>query len=220
VSLSRTVLVTGFSQGGQAAMATGRALQEHQSHDRWRLGALAPIAGPFDLRNGLASWLDPRLTDPANATAFLAYLLTAWKPLYRLYDNPSEVFTAPYAQTVENLFDGQHSTPEVLAALPSTPADLLLPATIADLARPTGRLAAALRANETCHWAPDAPTRLYAAHGDRDAVFAHAERCRDQLRAHGGHAEIVDMGDADHFTTALLALPLIRTWFEDLAAAR
>jgi pimeloyl-ACP methyl ester carboxylesterase len=215
VAVSRRVLLTGFSQGGQAAMATGQALQGRQSG--WRLGALASIAGPFDLLGGVPLLLDPERSDPAKATVYLAYLLTAWKDLYRLYDDPAQVFHQPYAGIVEGLFDGSHGTAEVIAALPSTPGELLLPQMLEQIARPTGRLAEALRANETCDWAPAVPARLYAGRLDRDVVFAHAEFCRRQILAAGGQAEVVDLGDVDHLTTALLALPQIRDWFRYLA---
>jgi dienelactone hydrolase len=42
--LDRRVLVSGFSQGGQAAMGLGRALQEGADR-RFALGALAPVSG-------------------------------------------------------------------------------------------------------------------------------------------------------------------------------
>ncbi|MGY5135381.1 alpha/beta hydrolase family protein [Streptomyces nigrescens] len=54
-TLDRTVSVTGFSQGGQVAMALGREL--HRGADpRFRLGMLAPVGGPYDLI-GAVGWL-------------------------------------------------------------------------------------------------------------------------------------------------------------------
>ncbi|MEV4622444.1 hypothetical protein AB0J74_27490 [Asanoa sp. NPDC049573] len=85
------------------------------------------------------------------------------------------------------------------------------------IANPTGRYAAGLRANDVCHWAPKVPTRLYAARGDRDVVFANAEQCRRQILARGGTAEIIDLGDVDHVGSAITSLPLVRTWFTGLS---
>jgi hypothetical protein len=61
---------------------------------------------------------------------------------------------------------------------------------------------------------PVAPVRLYAAHGDRDVTFAHAERCRDQIAARGAQVELVDLSGTDHIGTAIAGLPLIRDWFQ------
>jgi alpha/beta superfamily hydrolase len=215
--LSRRVLVTGFSQGGQAAMATGRALQH--AHGPWRLAALAPMAGPYDLSGAESeAILDPSRTDPEHAAFYAAYIFTAWKHLYHLYTDPHEIFAAQYADIVEGLFDGTHST-DIDAVLP-TPEALFRPETLALIANPTGAYAAALRDNDVCRWRPAVPTRLYAARGDRDVVFANAEQCRRQIRASGGAAQIMDMGDVDHVGTAIVALPLIRSWFTELTDQR
>src|SRR4029453_8927559 len=47
-TLRRQVLITGFSQGASAALGLGRALQHGADH-YFRLGALAPISGAYDL---------------------------------------------------------------------------------------------------------------------------------------------------------------------------
>jgi pimeloyl-ACP methyl ester carboxylesterase len=212
--LSKQVLVTGFSQGGQAAMAAGQALQ--RTGDPWRLAALAPMAGPYDL-SGTESeaLLDPTRTNPLKASLYAAYLFTAWKDLYHLYTDPRQIFTAPYAGIIEGLFDGTHTVTDIEAVLP-VPQKLFQPQALALIARPTGRYAAALRDNDVCYWAPSVPTRLYAAHGDLDVVFANAEQCRRQIMAHGGTAQIVDLGNVDHVGTAKASVSLIRTWFTEL----
>jgi hypothetical protein len=212
--LSHRVFITGFSQGGQAAMATGNAMQ--RTHGPWRLAALAPMAGPYDLSGAeAAALLDPTRTIPDKAAVYAAYMFTAWKDLYHLYTDPHQIFTAPYADIVEGLFDGSRGIADIDAVLP-TPQELFRPETLALIANPTGRYAAALRANDVCHWVPNAPTRLYAAHGDRDVVYVNAEQCRRQIIARGGTAQIIDMGDVDHVGTAVTSLPLVRTWFTQL----
>jgi acetyl esterase/lipase len=214
--LSGDVYVTGHSQGGHAAMAVGERLQRSAG---WRLRALAPLAGPYDVSGlMLPAALDPARTDPALAPMYLAYLVTSWKPIYRLHTDPHEVFTAPYADTVEGLFDGTHDVASIRAALPARAQDLFRPEFLARLAAPSGRLAAALRDNDVCRWRPSAPVRLVAARGDRDVPFEHAEHCRQQLRSRGGDAQIVDLGATDHIGTAIAGLPVVRDWFSGLDA--
>ena len=214
--LSRTVLVSGHSQGGHAVMAIGQAIQRGQS--RWRLGALAPMAGPYDLSaTEIPAVTDPNRTNQQRAAVYLAYVFTSWKRLYHLYTDPRQVFDPRYAGMVEDLFDGTHGVNEVDAVLPAL-AELLRPDILAQLAHPTGRFAAALRDNDVCHWAPAAPTRLYVGRLDTDVVPANADRCRQQIIARGGAADVVDLGPVDHLGTALASLPLIRTWFAWLSA--
>ena len=45
--LKRKVQVSGFSQGGPATMLVGRALQQKGADRYFRLGALAPVSGPY-----------------------------------------------------------------------------------------------------------------------------------------------------------------------------
>jgi hypothetical protein len=60
----RNVLATGFSQGGPAALALGRALQD--GADPWfRIGALAPISGP-------TTWPGPGRPEPRASRLLLA----------------------------------------------------------------------------------------------------------------------------------------------------
>jgi acetyl esterase/lipase len=214
VRLSHNVFITGHSQGGHAAMASGLALRA--SPGPWRLAALAPMSGPFDLSGAeSAAILDPNRTNPQHAGFYWAYLFVAWKNLYHLYTNPHDVFTARYADLVEDLFDGSHGITEIDAALP-TPQELFRPEILTLIANPTGRYAEALRDNDVCHWAPTAPTRLYQSRGDRDVDVANAEQCRLQIMARGGTVRLVDMGAVDHVGTAVTSLPLIRTWFTEL----
>jgi hypothetical protein len=196
-------------------MATGQALQ--QSPGPWRLTALAPMAGPYDMSGAMAAAiLDPVRSDQQHASFYLADIFTAWKGLYGLYTDPHEVFQAPYADMVEGLYDGNHGVVDIDAALP-TPADLFRPEILRLIADPSGRYAAAVHDNGVCRWAPPVPTRLYASHGDRDVTFAVAEQCRGQIAARGGTAQLVDMGEVDHIGTAVTSLPLIRAWFTELA---
>jgi hypothetical protein len=214
--LSSDVFVTGHSQGGHAAMAIGEELRRFPD---WRVRALAPMAGPYDLSGiGLPAALDPALTDPDAATVYLAYLFTSWKSVYGLYSDSHQVFAAPYADKVETLFDGTHDMAVIGRALPTRPADLFTPQALAQIAAPSGRLAQALRANDVCRSRPPAPVRLYAAHGDRDVTFAHAQRCLDQIADRGGQVELVDLGDTDHVGTAIAGLPRIRDWFQQMRA--
>ena len=210
--LDGKVLVSGFSQGGQASMLVGRALQSSREFD---LGGVAAIAGPYDIRGEeLPAALDGRL-DGVSAVVYLGYAITAWNRVHRLYDSPSAAFRAPYDQVVESLFDSDHQEEDVVRALPATPQELFTDAFLARLAHPDGALAEVLRANDDpCQWRPRVPVRLYAGHADRDVVFTNAESCETDLRAHGTRdVRLVDLGETDHFGSAMAALPEIaRTW--------
>ena len=215
--LERRVLVTGFSQGGQAAMLVSRALQ-FGADPYFRLGAVASISGPLDIRGAeLPAAFDGRLDGPS-AAFYLGYAMVAWNRVYHLWDSPAEAFRAPYDGMMDTLFDSEHPEEEIFAALPATPEDLFTPGFLAWLHAPDGVLADVLARNDdACRgWRPRVPVRLYTSTGDRDVTIANTLNCRDQLTASGGRATIVNLGELDHFTTGATAVPQVLAWFTSL----
>ncbi|GGV42518.1 hypothetical protein GCM10010245_66690 [Streptomyces spectabilis] len=210
-TLARSVLISGFSQGGPAAMMVGRALQ--QGHDpSFRVGALAPIAGPFDLSGFEAGAADDDLN---RSPLYLAYFATAWNRMYGLYDTPSQAFRAPYDKKVETLFDGNHTGGEIAAALPRTSKELFTADFLDKVRKPTGKLRRQLHAlDTTCDWRPEAPVHLFHAKGDKDVSFANSQHCRRQLIANGVHPKLSDEGNVDHNTTVIKALPEVIRGFD------
>lgn len=211
--LDRRVLVSGFSQGGQAAMLVGRELQRTTE---FGLGGVAGIAGPYDIRGQeLPAALDGRL-DGTSATLYLGYAITSWNRVHRLYDTPAEVFRAPYDRVVESLFDSDHTEADVVAALPHTPRELFTDEFLARLAHPSGALAEVLADNDDpCAWRPRVPVRLFVGTADRDVVHTNADSCQEDLAAHGARdTRVVSLGEVDHFATAMVALPQVLAWFD------
>ncbi|WP_157228851.1 alpha/beta hydrolase family protein [Nocardia brevicatena] len=216
--LDGNVLVTGFSQGGQAAVALGRELRDGKVPG-FAPAAVAAVSGPYDVRHAQApAALDGRVT-PRAAVIYLAYWITAMNGIYHFYDDPTEAFRPPFAGRVERLFDGTHGLVDIALNLPATPAELLTPRYI-DWARdPDGAAARAMDDSDIgCDWVPEVPVRLYAATGDRSVPYENARRCmREPL---GVGAELVDLGDIDHGATAGVALPRILDWFQQLVPPR
>ncbi|MGP4095962.1 hypothetical protein [Nonomuraea sp. KM90] len=211
-TLSGDVLVTGFSQGGHAAMALGKSLRDDPEY---RLRAAAPIAGPCHVRRAeLPALLAGRL-DPHSATFYLAYWTVSMNRLHHFYDSPSEVFRDP---GVEKLFDGHHSFDQIAAGLPATPRDLVTAAYLERIAKPSGAVLRATEANDaTCAgWRAGVPVRLFAGRGDKDVAIANSRLCLRDLRVSGVKASLTDVGDVDHMTSASRSLPQVLDWFTGL----
>ncbi|QXJ22217.1 lipase [Actinomadura graeca] len=217
--LERGVLVTGFSQGGHAAMALGRELQRG-ADPYLRPAALAPVSGPFDLRDAQlpASLDEDGGLDPKASVFYLSYLFVSWNRLFHLYDSPSEVFRAPYDTSVPALFDGRHADEDVITRLPARVRDLLTPRYVHWLLHPTGPMARALRsADGTCQWRPRVPVRLFAAAGDEQVAFANTTSCLRELRARGARPSVTDYGmGTGHFRSMYRGIPDTLRWFGTL----
>lgn len=216
--LSSSILVTGFSAGGQAAMALSRALQQGAVR-HLRLAAVAPISGPFDLLGAqLPASLDPTgPLNPKDSAYYLSYLVVATNHFHRLYASPRQVFRAPYDKTIPRLENGWHSDLQVLEALPASPQRLFTTAFLQRLAHPAGEILRILRAeSSTCNWVPQVPVRLYAAHGDTQAYYLNSVDCQRALSAHGNNVPLIDLGDIDHFPSEHAGLPRVLRWFEQI----
>jgi hypothetical protein len=211
------VFVTGFSQGGQAAMALGQVLQ-HGADPRLRLGALAPVSGTYDIAHAELPAIFSGQIAAKSASFYLPYILLAWNRIYHLFQRPAQAFRAPYDHTMPILYDGYHTDNQIQAGLAPTASALLTPRFLRLLHRPAGALLRGLRINDaTCGWHPDVPVRLYAARADRDSVIANAWHCQAALAAHGARAPVIDVGPVDHDQSLVLALPQLLSWFQHLS---
>ena len=209
------VLVSGFSQGGQAAVAFARELHR-DAVPGFELGGLAAVSGPYAVQQVQApAALDGRVGS-RQAVLYLAYWITAMNRIYHLYSDPAEAFREPYAGQVEALFDGHHDILAVTSGLPHTPQELLTPRYLEWAQHPDGAAQRAMADSDTvCDWTAQVPVRLYAAPGDRSVPFENTQHCmKDEL---GASAELVDLGDKDHGATARTALPQILDWFRGIA---
>ncbi|WP_433472591.1 hypothetical protein ACQPZP_27390 [Spirillospora sp. CA-142024] len=216
----RRVMVTGFSQGGAAAMALGRELQRG-ADPYLRLGALAPVSGPYDLRHAqIPASLTSRTTLAPKASVFyLAYITVSWGRLYDLYDSPSKVFESPYDKFVEGLFDGtKDQDTQIMPQLPNTPIELLTPRYRRWLLHPSGPLLRAIRSSDgTCDWRPRVPVRLFAGSGDEQVAHTNTLSCMQALRAHGAEPQFVDYGPGTaHMDSLTRGVPDTLNWFQSL----
>jgi len=206
VTLGPKLFVSGHSQGARASLELGKALQAGAAPGL-EIAGIAPISGPYDMSYTLSVAVSG---DIAFATAYVSYLVVAWNRLHHLYDTPSDAFLAPYAASIETLFDNNHPPQEVLAALPQTLEELFTPTFLGELRRPRGALRAALRrADSACDFSSSVPVTLFAASGDEDVPISNADHCLSQLEHHDTKARLVDVGAVDHSTSATLALPLV-----------
>ncbi|MFB7913191.1 alpha/beta hydrolase [Streptomyces sp. NPDC056061] len=218
--LTGEVYASGFSQGGQVAMALAKALDSGADR-HFRLRALAPVSGPYDIEHAeMPALFDGRVND-ISGIFYLTYYLTAQNRMHPLYKDPAEVFREPYAGIVDDLFDSEHTEEEIIPALPATLKELLTDDYYRRVQHPTGALLDAVRAQDgTCAWKPRVPVRLYSSSGDTDVPIANARSCAADLAAHGVGAGLVDQGATDHNTTYRTSGPQIVRWFDALAGRR
>jgi predicted esterase len=95
---SGKLFVTGYSQGGHAAMATHRLLQQTGA----TITASAPMSGPY----ALAAFADSVVFGQVTRTTplFFTYTTVGYQRAYgNIYASPTELFEARYASGIETL---------------------------------------------------------------------------------------------------------------------
>jgi hypothetical protein len=154
------------------------------------------------------------------ATLYTAWMLVGFNRVHHIAGMPGQIVRAPYARTIEGLFNGNHTGDQVFEGLPGTINELLTPFGLNVLRHPSGGLAAALRSTDrVCTgWTPRAPIRLYYATDDEQAVNANTFHCQAAFAARGAHVPAVNLGTPSyqgsrHLGSNVAATPQILRWF-------
>jgi predicted esterase len=212
VKRSDKLFVFGFSQGGHAAFALHRKLEDAHVH----VTGTATVGGIFDVEQWFLSLLarDNTITLPLYAS----YILLAYDDVYNVYGRTSDVFRQPYASTVAGLFDMHHFWDDVLAGLPPNSRALLTSRYYAHVtADPRDPLRIRLRQNAVDQWRPRAPVRVYHSTDDEEAPYADALESVAHLRSRGADVTLRPLtGGFDHVNSWIQAMPQAVAWYRSL----
>jgi pimeloyl-ACP methyl ester carboxylesterase len=199
------LFLTGYSQGGHAAMALHRSL-EQDFQDQYQVTAAAPASGPYSISGKM---IDFTLSDMDYFTpAYLASVtisIQAAYPLELAEFTLENIFNEVYVNRIKEFRDeliDLWSLNEFLIQLLNTntgnvqPKDMLKPEILdAILNEPTHPMSIALQDNDVYDWTPEAPTRLYYCDGDEQVFFENALLAEEVMNANGAtDLEAVNVG--------------------------
>ena len=199
VIVNDQLFVTGYSQGGHAAMALHKAIEEGAAD--FTVTASAPMSGPYSISGVMRE----RMTESEETYFFPAYVhftIVSYNYVYGLYDDIGEVFKPPYVPLLQQFLQ-----------------DSIVNAVLSDDMHPMN---VALRDNDVFDWNPQAPTRLYYCMADDQVPFENSVVAADAIRANNVpnfDAIDVDM-TADHggcVEPAILATALFFGQFWDVS---
>lgn len=95
--------ITGYSQGGHAALSTQRLVEEKYSKV-FNLVATSPMSGPYDLAGTIRMDRVKDSEDPL----LLMYVIKSYQDGYQMYPHMSMIFKSPFDSLVNVYFDGEH----------------------------------------------------------------------------------------------------------------
>ena len=187
------LFVTGYSQGGHAAMALHRAI-ETDSTTEFTVTAAAPMSGPYSIGEVMRALI---LSD--NVYAYPGYLpntILSYQTVYgNLFNQLTEVFKEPYATTIGQFYTGAITLNQLNTQLSTQlttnegairPFRMLQPDVVQAVeTNPDHPFNIALRDNDVYAWAPKAPTRIFYCMADDQVPFQNSIVARDTMTARG-----------------------------------
>lgn len=204
--LNDQLFIWGYSQGGHAAMALHKKIEEEYP-DEFEVTASAPMSGPYDISGVQAEVITGDLAYPT--PGYLPYVVISYQEVYgNLYESLDEVFLPQYAEGIPEWFNGTYSMGYINSQFPVVPSEALLPEVLEAYENdPLHPIRLALEDNDVYDWTPQAPVRLYYCEGDDQVTYLNSVVCFDAMTANGAPDVLAfDGGDLDHGGCAPLAM--------------
>ncbi len=225
VSLEIPVLITGYSQGGHAALALHRAIEAKATAlsadgtPTFVVRASASMAGPYDLSGAS---LEARLEDPKpyDSSIYAGYTLTSYQHIYGgMWAQLSDVFLPKY-ETLPAFFDAG-SVQDIYKHLAARPVDMLQPRWLSAMRdTPSHPFRQALTRNELTLFVPKAKVLFVYSGADKVVSTKSALAARDAMRKAGADVTVLNVGDSlDHATGFRPSCGAARTFFAELMSS-
>lgn len=176
------LFLSGYSQGGHAALATHKAIEEKHA-DAFPLVASAPLSGAYDLAGVQSASMFRTYATPG----YFPFLMYGMNEAYGLYDDWTEVLRPAYRDTLRLLVEsGNHSLREIGRAMPDTPV-LVVQSEVVDayLKDSVFAFREALKANSLTDWAPQHPVMLCYCEADEQVDYRNALVAQKRMEALG-----------------------------------
>ena len=218
------VFITGYSQGGHAAMATLKYIEDNSLESEFDVQACAPLSGAFDQTG---AQFDLIFDGDSNyyASPFLPYIIGAYQEAYgNIYQSYDAIYDATHATQIQNyLTSGTYDFSQWLGMLGTNyynfMQDSVLQNILADANRDSHPLNVALRANNLYNWAPNTPLRMLYCGSDSMVAPENSMNTLDSMLALGAtDVQALNLlQSGDHNSCFIPATTYALNWFDSLA---
>ncbi len=198
ISDTHEVFITGYSQGGHAAMSTLMYAQENDLLEELGIVAGAPCSGSYDLSGTTAP---PVIYEQISYGFFgyVAFLMETYQLVYgNIYNDVSDIYQSPYDELVPQFFDGEqnnYSMSYVNGQFPTSMSDFLVDSVLTNVQNnPNHPLWQGLADNNNYDWAPEMPLRMYYCTGDEQVYFVNSTLAEETMQSNGAEdVEAINM---------------------------
>jgi len=186
------LFLAGYSQGGHASMALHRALQQGFA-GQYEVTAAAHMSGPYSLASVMRDFILSE--EEYFFAAYIPRIVLGLNEYYRIYDDFSQVFKAPYLDPILAFYNDEiplGTLNDILTSLLIQEVGLSQPKYIFQdslrqniVGNPNHPVNIALAENDVYDWAPQAPTRLYYCTADEQVLYTNSLLADSVMNANG-----------------------------------
>jgi len=210
------LFVSGYSQGGHAAMALMHSLEQNWSAI-YPMTAGTPMSGPYSISEVMYELMIG--DEPYDFVSYPIYAILGLQEVHKnLYDSIEQVFKPEFIEAIDAFYNRQVNLAElttfVYAQLVADNGvartrDLFIDSTLQEIESNSNHpLRVAMRASDTYDWKTSTPTRLLYCTADDQVPYTNTILADSVMQERGAaDLEIQDMDpDADHGACARPAI--------------
>jgi hypothetical protein len=212
------LFVTGYSQGGHAAMATHRFLQEKYS-DRFPVTASSPMSGPYDVESTVYASRRKHYDYPG----YLVFMLATYYETLGSVAKMKEALVAPYDTILPALVNGAWPMEVIDANMPDTAFKAVKKEFYTDFDQnPNSPFRKYLASNNVYNWKPEVPMQLCYCKGDDQVTYKNSVTAYETMKKNGAkNVELWQSGKKfHHVNCALFAVIYTKMFFDEFREGR
>ncbi len=211
VKLSNQLFLTGYSEGGYAAVAANKFIQE--SCPDLKVTACSGNSGAYDMAGVQSAVMFEKYSNPH----YLPFIMLGFNEIYHIVPDINSIYKSPFDTLIPKMFDGKHNHHDIDKLLPEIPKDMVRD-TFVDLYLhdPNYPMHKALADNSLCNWKPDNPIQLCYCDNDEQVNYKNSFVARDGMEAQG--AKRITLRDGGkkygHYKCAIFASMYSKLYFD------
>ncbi len=220
IPLNEQVFLTGYSQGGHAALGTHKFLQENHPFE-FQVKASVPMSGPYSLSVIMKELI---LSDlPYSNPEYLPMVIMTYHEVYNIYPNISDAIISPYDTLLPIWTSGIYTNGWVgnqMELMGANPPKIIVRPEVLDTfsVDSTHIMRVLLKENDVYRWVPQAPVRFLYCSADEQVSYLNSIKAYEYMTAAGAQNLSIQNVDSvlDHFNCAQFAILDMRSFFEPM----
>lgn len=206
------LFITGYSQGGHAAMSTQRLIEKSYMKD-FNLVASSPMSGPYDLEASVEVNENKKDGD----WVLFMYMVKSFQDVYQMRSSLAEIFITPWDSLVPLYFDGVTNYRDIRKTLPLDVSQIFREDFIVkEFFTANSSFKKTLKENSVYNFVPTVPTQLCYCSDDEVVSYKNSENAYNWMKKNGARKlKIKNAGEnLDHEECAIFTIIYTKFFFD------